>query len=69
MIALTARDVLIAGFLLLGGAIVVLQVAAVTGDRPIPTIGQVLSRIMRTRAGRIGILAAWAWLGLHFFTR
>jgi Family of unknown function (DUF6186) len=69
MIALTARDVLIAGFLLLGVAIVVLQIAAVTGDRPIPTFGQVVSRIMRTRAGRIGILAAWAWLGLHFFTR
>ena len=69
MIAIAARDVIIAGFLLLAGAIVVLQIAAVTGDRPIPTIGQVLSRIMRTRAGRIGIVAAWAWLGLHFFTR
>jgi len=69
MIAVTARDVIIAGFLLLGVAIVVLQIAAVTGDRPIPTFGRVVSRIMRTRAGRIGILAAWAWLGLHFFTR
>ncbi len=69
MIAIAARDVIIAGYLLLAGAIVVLQIAAVTGDRPIPTIGQVLSRIMRTRAGRIGIVAAWAWLGLHFFTR
>jgi hypothetical protein len=69
MIAITARDVLIAGFLVLAAALVVLQVAAVTGDRPIPTFGQVLSRIMRSRAGRIGILAAWAWLGLHFFTR
>ena len=54
MIAINARDVLIAGFLLLGGAIVVLQVAAVTGDRPIPTIGQVLSRIMRTRLAGSG---------------
>jgi uncharacterized protein DUF6186 len=69
MIAITARDVIIAGFLLLGVAIVVLQIAAVTGDRPIPTFGRVVSRIMRTRAGRIGIIAAWAWLGLHFFTR
>ena len=65
----TARDVLIAGYLLLAGVIVALQIAAVTGDRPIPTFGKVLSRIMRTRAGRIGVLAAWAWLGLHFFTR
>ena len=26
-------------------------------------------RIMRTRTGRVGMLAAWAWLGLHFFAK
>jgi hypothetical protein len=29
----------------------------------------VLSRIMRTRTGRVGALVAWAWLGLHFFAK
>jgi hypothetical protein len=29
----------------------------------------VLARIMRTRTGRVGVLVAWAWIGLHFFAR
>ena len=35
----------------------------------IPTLGHVLTRIMRTRTGRVGMLVAWAWVGLHFFAR
>jgi hypothetical protein len=35
----------------------------------VPPIGEVLSRAMRTRTGRVGMLVAWAWLGLHFFAR
>ena len=35
----------------------------------VPPIGVVLSRIMRTRTGRVGMLVAWAWLGLHFFAK
>jgi hypothetical protein len=31
--------------------------------------GAVLSRIMRTRTGRVGMPVAWAWLGLHFFAK
>ncbi|MGE5225884.1 MAG: DUF6186 family protein [Planctomycetaceae bacterium] len=33
------------------------------------TFGLVLERVMRTRAGRIGVLAGWAWFGLHLFAR
>jgi Family of unknown function (DUF6186) len=36
---------------------------------PLPSIGAILSRIMRARTGRVGVLAAWAWLGLHFFAQ
>jgi hypothetical protein len=35
----------------------------------IPSLGTVFSRAMRTRSGRVGIVAGWAWLGLHFFAR
>ena len=35
----------------------------------IPTFGAVLKRIGYTRSGRVGLLAGWAWLGLHFFAR
>jgi len=24
---------------------------------------------MRSRTGRVGVLVAWAWIGLHFFAR
>ncbi len=36
---------------------------------PIPPLGDMLTRIMRSRTGRVGVLVAWAWLGLHFFAR
>ena len=35
----------------------------------IPSLGRVFARIMSTRPGRVGIVAAWAWMGLHFFAR
>jgi hypothetical protein len=35
----------------------------------IPSIGQLCTRVMRTRSGRVGVIAGWAWLGLHFFAR
>ena len=34
-----------------------------------PALGELLTRAMRTRTGRVGILVAWAWIGLHFFAR
>jgi len=24
---------------------------------------------MRSRTGRVGVLVAWAWIGLHFFAK
>jgi hypothetical protein len=35
----------------------------------IPSFGAMCSRVMRTRSGRVGVIAGWAWLGLHFFAR
>jgi hypothetical protein len=35
-------------------------------DGPFPTLGNVLTGTMSTRAGRVGILTAWAWIGLPF---
>ena len=36
---------------------------------PVPALGDLLTRAMRTRTGRVGVLVAWAWIGLHFFAR
>ncbi len=48
---------------------VVLQVRSSRPGSRIPPLGRVFSRVMRTRSGRLGIVAGWAWLGLHFFAR
>ncbi len=66
---MTAHDLTIAGYALVVALALVLQVAAWSGRGDVQTLGTVLSRVMRHRAGRIGIVAAWAWLGMHFFAR
>jgi len=35
----------------------------------IPPLSSLLGAAMRTRVGRIGILGAWLWVGLHFFSK
>ena len=55
------------------GAIVVAGVGFEVASRrvgsSIPSLGDVFRRVMRTRSGRVGVVAGWAWLGLHFFAR
>jgi hypothetical protein len=57
------------GYLAVLVAAVALQVAALRMPERLPSLGRVLTHVMRTRTGRVGILVAWAWLGLHFFAR
>jgi len=64
---MSSHDVTVLGYLLILLAGVALELLA-TRTR-IPSLGQVLSRVMRTRTGRVGVLVAWAWLGLRFFAR
>ena len=35
----------------------------------IPSLGAMFRSVMRTRPGRVGLVAGWAWLGLHFLAR
>jgi hypothetical protein len=35
----------------------------------VPSLGALFRGIMRSRPGRAGIMAGWAWLGLHFLAR
>jgi hypothetical protein len=66
---MSGHEVTIAGYLLVAAGIVLLQVLA-TGTRvPVPSLGDLLTRAMRSRTGRVGVLVAWAWIGLHFFAR
>jgi len=66
---MNSHDVTVTGFLVILAALVGTEIAGRTGRAQVPTFGQVMTRIMRTRTGRVGILVAWAWLGLHFFAR
>ena len=46
-----------------------LELASRRAGSAIPSLGNVFRRVMRTRSGRVGVVAGWAWLGLHFFAR
>jgi len=47
----------------------VLQLLATRTRLPVPSLGELFTRAMRSRTGRVGVLVAWAWIGLHFFAR
>jgi hypothetical protein len=64
-----SHEVTIAGYLLVVAGIVLLQVLATRTRIPVPSLGDLLTRAMRSRTGRVGVLVAWAWIGLHFFAR
>jgi hypothetical protein len=64
-----SHDLTVGGYLVVLAAFVTLQIVGLRGKAPVPTLGTILSRIMRTRTGRVGILVAWAWIGLHFFAQ
>jgi hypothetical protein len=66
---MSSHDLTLAVYLLIGGAGVALELVAWSGRTRIPPLGDVLRRVMRTRPGRVGVVAGWAWLGLHFFVR
>ena len=64
---MNSHEITIAGYLAVVGGIAALQVLA-TRTR-VPSLGDLLTRAMRSRTGRVGILVAWAWIGLHFFAQ
>ena len=57
------------GFAALIAAMAALEYAARRGRRAIPTLGQWLGYLMRSRTGRALILLGWWWLGWHYFAR
>ena len=66
---MSSHDITVGGYLVVVIAGVVLEVVATRTKAPVPSLSDVLTRIMRTRTGRVGVLVAWAWLGLHFFSQ
>jgi hypothetical protein len=66
---MTWHAVTMAGYVLVVAGIVVLQVLATKTRVPVPSFGELLTCAMRSRTGRVGVLVAWAWIGLHFFAK
>ena len=66
---MSSHEVTIAGYLVFLAGIVLLQVLATRTRVPVPSLGDMLSRAMRSRTGRVGVLVAWAWIGLHVFAK
>ena len=66
---MTSRDATIVGYLTVLAAGITLQVVALRRPGRLPSLGRVLSKVMQARTGRVGIIVAWAWVGLHFFAR
>jgi hypothetical protein len=64
-----SRSITIIGFALLISAMAGLEFAARRGISGIPTVGQWLGYLMRSRAGRALVLLGWWWLGWHYFAR
>jgi hypothetical protein len=63
-----SHDVTVLGYLAVVLAGGVLQLLA-TRTRSDPSPGEVFAWAMSTRTRRVGMLVAWAWVGLHFFAR
>ena len=66
---MSSHVITLAGYLAFLVAGIGLDVLAHRAGSRIPTIGAVFGRIMHSRTGRIAVVAWWAWLGLHVFSK
>jgi hypothetical protein len=63
------KGVVFVGWIVLGLAMLVAEVVGLLSGGRFPTLGDVLSFLMRSRVGRWFVLIGWAWLGWHLFVR
>lgn len=61
----SSRVATVSVFVLLGLALLGLEVAGYSSRWPVPTLGRVVDGLLRRRSARVGILLAWWWLGWH----
>jgi len=63
----TWHEVTVAGYGLLVLAVIGLQLSSRDPQSRVPSLRDVTGRVLASKSGRIAALAAWAWLGMHFF--
>jgi hypothetical protein len=66
---MVTRVITIIGFAALILALFVLEFLGRRKGSRIPTLGEWLGYVMRSKAGRALILLGWLWLGWHYFSR
>jgi hypothetical protein len=66
---MNSHDAAIVVYSLFALAGIALELLSRSGHGDIPSLGTVLSRVMHSRSGRIGVMAGWMWIGLHYFAR
>jgi hypothetical protein len=66
---MSVRELTVLGYTAIAAVAGGLEVVAWRGSVRVPSFGRLLGRVMRTRAGRVGVITAWAWFGLHLFAR
>jgi hypothetical protein len=62
----SSHAVTIGGYLVLLVLALGIEAASRQPGAWVPSIRVVLGRVMSTRAGRLAVMAGWAWVGLHF---
>jgi len=63
---MSTHAITIVGYFVIVLTGMILEIVARRGTNTIPTLDTVVRWVLRTRSGRIGLFAAWAWMGLHF---
>jgi hypothetical protein len=66
---MSSRGITIVGYVLIGLAVVVVELIARRPTNRIPTLSHLAGLLMRERWGRLAMLLAWWWLGFHFLSR
>jgi len=66
---MSSHAITIGGYLLFLVLGIGLNALAHRSGSVIPTMGAMFTRIMHSRTGRIAVVAWWAWLGMHLFSK
>jgi hypothetical protein len=67
--AMSAHAITVGGYVAIALAGCALAFLSHRPGSSVPRFSTVLERVARSRTGRVGVMAGWAWLGLHFFAR
>lgn len=66
---MTARGALIAGFVVIFGAMLLVDLAGRRPNAAVAPLGNALIAAMRSGTGRLIVLGTWLWIGWHFLAR